>query len=113
MGNDKNGDIEDEFTGADFGDSRRAQRVLQLANSMPNKPDVRFPVAMPPSELEAAYRFFGSSAVSSDAIIAPHVRQTLKRVTSQDVTLVAHDSSVISFKTEAGRDDLVGEAGLK
>ena len=80
---------------------------------MANKPEVSFPSALPASDLEAAYRFCGSSAVSSDAVIAPHVRQTLKRVASQDVTLVAHDSSVISFKTEAGRDGLVGEAGLK
>ena len=113
MANEKIEDIEDEFLGAELGDSRRAQRLLRLAKSMANKPEVSFPSALPPSELEAAYRFFGSSAVSSEAIIAPHVHQTLKRVVSQGVTLVAHDSSVISFKTETGRDGLVGEAGLK
>ena len=113
MANDKIGDIENEFLGAELGDSRRAQRLLLLAKSMANKPEVSFPSALPPSELEAACRFFGSSAGSSEAIIAPDVRQTLKRAASQDVTLIAHDSSVISFKSETGRDGLVGEAGLK
>ncbi|NRA35767.1 MAG: hypothetical protein HRU17_20775, partial [Polyangiaceae bacterium] len=38
--------------GAELGDSRRAQRLLLLAKSMANKPEVSFPSALPPSELE-------------------------------------------------------------
>ncbi|NRA36350.1 MAG: hypothetical protein HRU17_23760, partial [Polyangiaceae bacterium] len=38
MANEKIEDIEDEFLGAELGDSRRAQRLLRLAKSMANKP---------------------------------------------------------------------------
>ena len=113
MADDKIRDISEEFLGADLGDPRRAQRLLKLAQSMAAVPGDSFPKAMSPAETEAAYQFLGNSAVESEAIVEPHVRQTVGRVAGEDVTLVAHDSSIISFNTDGSREGLSPARGSK
>ena len=54
-----------------------------------------------------AYRFFGNSQVTAEAILAPHVRETLGRVQQDPVTRVVHDSSTLSFNSEGFREGLV------
>ena len=96
-----------EFVGAPLGDPRRQERLLLLAQRMSAKPDSSFPKAMSSAELEGAYRFFGNSKVTAEAILAPHVRETLGRVQQDPVTLVVHDSSTLSFNSEGFREGLV------
>ena len=105
--------IEIEFAGADLGDPRRNARLTQLALSASRKPDSSFPKMMSVAELEAAYRFFGNVKVTPGEILEPHVRQTLKRMADEPVTLVAHDSSTVSFESNGHREGLTSMRGDK
>lgn len=100
------GEIEREFSGAALGDPRRQARLLILAQRMSSKPEASFPKALSPAELEGAYRFFANPQVTPQAILAPHVRETLARVRQDPVTLVVHDSSTLSFNSDGYRDGL-------
>lgn len=92
-------EIVGEFRGAQLGDARRNARLIQLAESMAEKPDLSFPKAMSNAELEAAYRFFSSVKVEPEQILRPHIEQTLARIAGSE-TLVAHDSTTLSFSSE-------------
>jgi hypothetical protein len=70
------------------------------------KPDASFPKAMSEAQLEGAYRFFGNVKVRPDDILMPHVRQTLERMPADEVSLVVHDSSTLSFGSEGCREGL-------
>ncbi len=94
--------VEDEFTGADLGDPRRTERLSRLVESLAKDPSLSFPQAMPDSAcLEAAYRFFNNVKVEPEDILRPHIEKTVRRVLSEPVILVAHDSSILSFNSES------------
>jgi hypothetical protein len=76
-------------------------------------PDLSFPDAMSDAELEGAYRFFSNPKVTPEAILAPHVQQTLGRVRNEPVVLVVHDSSTLSFNSEGYRDGLAPSSSQK
>lgn len=90
-----------EFEGAELGDRRLGARLLQVAESMAKKPDSSFPDAMSPAELEAAYRLFSNVKVEPEAILRPHILQTVGRMAEEVETLVAHDTTTVSFISEA------------
>ena len=98
--------IEGEFAEAKLGDPRRRERLLVLAQRMSAKPDASFPKAMSSAELEGAYRFFANPKVTAEAILAPHVRETLRRMQQDPVTLAVHDSSTLSFNSGGFREGL-------
>ena len=100
-------EVAEEFLGAELGDGRRNARLVRLAESVARKPDASFPKAMTAAELEAAYRFFNNVKVKPAQILEPHVRQTMERMADEVVTLVAHDTTTVSFKSE-DRDELAG-----
>jgi hypothetical protein len=107
-------DIEQEFHGAKFRDRRLAERLERVAAALSAAPDESFPRALPTSaELEGAYRLFGNPKVTPDAVLAPHVKQTLNRIADQPEVLVAHDSSTISFTSEGYREGLTPARGEK
>ncbi len=76
-------------------------------------PAASFPDAMSAAELEGAYRFFSSPKVTPEAILAPHVQETLRRVRGEPVFLVVHDSSTLSFNSEGYRDGLAPSSSQK
>jgi hypothetical protein len=80
---------------------------------MSSKPDSSFPKAMSRAELEGAYRFFANPQVTAEAILAPHVRETLTRVQQDAVTLVVHDSSTLSFNSDGYREGLASISNYK
>lgn len=92
--------IAEEFQGAELRDGRLNTRLVQLAECMAKKPDSSFPDAMSAAELEAAYRFFSNVKVKPEAILRPHVLQTVGRMAQEVVTLVAHDTTTVSFVSE-------------
>ena len=106
MSNLFNHRVADEFVGADLGDQRRTARLMRLVESMAKDPSLSFPKAMPDAAaLEATYRMFNNVKVRPEAILRPHVEQTVQRVLKEPVVLVAHDSSVMSFNSE-GKEGL-------
>jgi hypothetical protein len=80
---------------------------------MSHKPDASFPKALVTAELEAAYRFFNNVGVKPAGILEPHVCRTLDRMSAEAVTLVVHDSSIISFNSEGYREGLTLSRGEK
>ena len=98
--------ISSEFAGAGLGDERLSKRLCVLADQLAVAPGASFPKALDDAELEAAYRFFGNGGVTPDAILAPHVRQTVRRATGLPRIVVVHDTTAFEFGGQTKRRGL-------
>src|SRR4051794_21391093 len=97
--------VESEFIGADFGDARLSARLVELARRGARAPENRFPKAAGNSgELEATYRFLSNERVCAEAILAPHVRETVRRSQACEEIVVAHDTSEFNFGKSSRKD---------
>jgi len=91
-------EVAEEYLGAKLGDARLDARLVSSAEMMSAKPDSSFPkAAANDAELEATYRFLNNERVSPSAILAPHVRQTVRRASACETVVVAHDTTEFSF----------------
>lgn len=98
-------DLSAELAEAPLGDERLVRRLGMVADKAARAAGSSFPqMASSDAELEATYRFLGNPRVGAEAILAPHQRQTAKRMEPRDVSLVVHDTTVFSF----GGDDRDG-----
>lgn len=98
--------LEDEYTGATLGDTRLGARLVSSAQMMSAKPDSSFPKAAgSDAELEATYRFLNNERVGPEAMLGPHVRQTVLRSGACKTVVIAHDTTEFSFGASR-RDDL-------
>jgi hypothetical protein len=97
-----------DFVGAELGDARRVRRLVSLAQKMAKRPDASFPSVLSEAELEGAYRLLSNEAVDPQAVLAPHVRETLARFDKGSVTLVAHDTTTMSFRADGQRTGFGG-----
>lgn len=84
---------DDEFGGAELGDTRRTQRLVALARTLAKKAHVSFPQALGGAQLKAAYRFFDNEAIDPDGILASHVGQTVGRMQQVPVVLAVQDTT--------------------
>jgi hypothetical protein len=96
----------EELTGADLGDERLNRRLGLLADAVAEAPGAGFPKALDDAELEAAYRFFGNDRVTSEAILAPHFRQSARRAGELGRVLVVHDTTQFEFGGQKKREGL-------
>jgi hypothetical protein len=98
--------VEDEFVGAEFGDKRLGARLVELARRMARCPENSFPhAASNAGELEATYRFLNNDRVGPETILAPHVRETVRRSQMCAQVVIAHDTTEFNFG-RSSRDDL-------
>jgi hypothetical protein len=95
-----------ELADADLGDERLTRRLGLLVTSLADRAGESFPKALDDAELEAAYRFFGNDRVTSEAILAPHFRESAKRVAGHRDVLVVQDTTQFEFGGESQRDGL-------
>lgn len=97
-----------EFEGAELGDARLAARLLKFVQAMQDDPAAGFPkAARTVAEREANYRLLNNERVDIDAILAPHVRQTVARAKAQPGRpLLLVDTTEFVFSGEADRDGL-------
>jgi hypothetical protein len=95
-----------ELADADLGDERLNRRLGLLVTSLADRAGESFPKAFDDAELEAAYRFFGNDRVTPEAILAPHFRQSAKRVAQHRDVLVVQDTTQFEFGGESQRDGL-------
>ncbi|SAL07988.1 Transposase for transposon Tn5 [Caballeronia arationis] len=90
-------DIDDwantEFGAAKLGDARLERRLVALARRLACSPQSSFPQSLNAAELKAAYRFFDNTQVDTDGILAPHITQTLDRMTAVPVVLAVQDTT--------------------
>ena len=95
-----------EFEDADLGDARLNRRLVSLAERIGARPSESFPKLLADAELEAAYRFFGNEQVAPEAVLAPHVRQTVRRASEVSRILVVHDTTAFEFGGQSKREGL-------
>lgn len=98
--------LSSEVADADLGDARLTERLGLLIDSLADRPGESFPKALDDAELEAAYRFFGNTKVTPDAILAPHFRQTVRRAAGRRDVLVVHDTTEFEFSGDTPRKGL-------
>lgn len=95
-----------ELTDIDLGDARLDKRAVALADRLAERPGASFPKALDDAELEAAYRFFGNEAVTPEAILAPHFRETARRASELPQVIVVHDTTAFEFGGQTKREGL-------
>src|SRR6266545_805143 len=83
-----------EYENAGLGDRRLDERLALIASRLADHPEVSFPrAAANDSELEATYRFLNNPRAPPEGILAPHVRETLRRSIEASRLVVAHDTT--------------------
>ncbi len=98
--------LESEYQGAEMGDRRLARRLISIAGTVSGMPDASFPGSCDnDAEPEATYRFLSNDRVTPERILAPHVRETLRRCAEVERFVVAHDTTEFNFG-ESRRKDL-------
>ena len=75
-----------------------------LVERVAENPEVCLPKVLSETELEGAYRFLNNERVSLNAILAPHVEQTVQRCRERTTVVVAHDTTEFRFEGEGRRD---------
>jgi Transposase DNA-binding/Transposase DDE domain len=106
--------ISGEYAGAEFGDPRRARRLEAIGSQVVTAPGVGFPqVVADDGELEGLYRFLSNERVDAEAVLEPHVQQTLRRAREVGTCLILHDTTEFKFPGESPREGLGLTNGLQ
>ncbi len=94
-----------EYENAGLGDRRLDERLALIASRLADHPEVSFPrAAANDSELEATYRFLNNPRATPEGILAPHVRETLRRSIEASRLVVAHDTTEFNFGKTPRKD---------
>jgi len=89
---------EAEFGEAELNDPRRPARLVSLAQTLGQHPSASLPEACEDrAELKAAYRFFATAAVKSEAMLASHVGATTARLRGEAVVLAVQDTTSLDY----------------
>ena len=90
--------VASEFSDVSLGDVRLDHRLARLVELMASAPGDSFPDQMDDdANLEALYRFLSNSKVTSEALLAGHVRETHDRMRGRSLVRVLHDTSLFRF----------------
>jgi hypothetical protein len=101
------------FANANFGDKRRTQRLVRLADLMSRRPGGTLPQKFNnPKDLKAFYRLMNREEVTHEAILASHREATWSKIkqTSGPV-LILHDATELDFSTHRSLADDLGQIG--
>lgn len=87
--------VVEEMEGVDLGDKRLDARLGIVLDTLGARPLASIPQACGGgrAEIEAAYRLFDNDRVTFDKILASHYAATRRRVASQPVVVLAHDTT--------------------
>jgi transposase-like protein/DDE family transposase len=98
----------DEWAGVDLGDARLNARVHRVVAALARNPAAGFPAAVDTvAAREATYRLLGNARVTLDALLTPHVQQTVGRAAARGARpLVIIDKTTFVFAGEGVRDGL-------
>ena len=95
-----------EFGAAELGDTRRRDRLVQIARELGEHPELSLPQALSnKAALKAAYRFFDNNDISREQILAAHIASSVTRMAGQPVILAAQDTTFIDY---SGHPDTEG-----
>lgn len=97
--------VQQQFGNARLGDSRRTERLREIASSMLDAPDQSLPQQNPNwADLKAAYRLFNCPDVTFDAVCDPHWQQT--RQTKPGRYLLISDTTDIKQKNRPATEGM-------
>ncbi len=90
----------DEFGGAELGDIRRVDRLVNMASARVAAAEQSFSASMGnEADNKAAYRFFGNSSFDYQSIIDPIIENSLRRIGGHDRVLLIQDTSHLNYDT--------------
>jgi hypothetical protein len=96
-----------EFAEADPGDARRTQRLVDLAESLGQRPTASLPEACgDAASLKAAYRFFDNDDIPAEAILTSHVQATDTRLREQSLVLAVQDTVYLDWSHHPATEGL-------
>lgn len=104
-----------EVGGAAFGDARWAQCLVPILEGLSEHPTASIPHACGTwARTQATSRFFDNPRVTSAAILAPHRRQTVRRVAAYPILLAVPDTTVFHLTLHRQTQGLgpIGQTGL-
>lgn len=92
-------EVEREFDGLKLGDPRLARRGELVATRVAQNPGLSFPkIFADEIELEGFYRFVRNDSVTGEKLLAPHVRNTVRRIEESGTpALCVHDTTTFKF----------------
>ena len=93
---------EQEFGGAELGDARLSQRLVDIGANKAEKPGVAYAGVVDGdwAKTKGYYRLIDAadeSAITLDNIIKPHREQTLRRMQGEDVVLCLQDGCDLNY----------------
>ena len=90
--------LAEDLAGIDLGDQRLNRRARRVLAKLGDKPTVSIPAACGGwSETRAAYRLFDHEQVTAEAVLAPHIACTVKRMGAHPRVLCIEDTSEIDY----------------
>jgi hypothetical protein len=96
-----------EFGGADLGDKRRTDRLIETASVLAEHPQASLPEACADrAALQGAYRLLENAAVTPAGIQASHVQETLERVRGAPLVLAVQDTTDLDYSTHQATSGL-------
>lgn len=88
----------EEYSEADFNDSRLDERLMRILPQIGLNPAESFPEQMQSdSDQEALYRFLNNPKVTVDALLAGHRARTVQRSVGRSIVRILHDTSDFVF----------------
>jgi len=89
-----------EFGGANLGDQRLNQRLMDLGAAFFAQPSANIPQACGSiAKAKAAYRFFDNDRVTMDKLLESHRKATIDRMRHESVVLAVEDTSSLDYTT--------------
>ena len=108
---DVSGWIRSEFRGAEFGDKRLTDRLIQIGDRLGSAPAESIPNACENwGSTKATYRFCDNESVEPNEIIDAHNRAQQSRVQEKDELLVVSDTTELVFPRHPSKEGL-GDIG--
>jgi len=97
---------EREFGGAELGDVRRTERLVQIACGAASQVGAALSTVCGKSGSQAATRVFGRDETTIDAVTAPHIKQTSIRCSGLSRILAVQDTSSLDLTTHKSTQGL-------
>ena len=92
--------LQREFGGANLGDLRLNQRLMELGAAFFAQPAANIPQACGSiAKAKAAYRFFDNDRVTMDKLLEPHLKATVDRARTETTVLAVQDTSSLDYTT--------------
>ena len=98
---------EEELGGAEFGDERLSQRLVELARDFYARPQASIPQACDSrARTKAAYRWLTHPMVNLQSVLTPHCEATTRRISEESVVLAVQDTTSFNYSTHAATEGL-------